>query len=186
MSFDERQLTTAAELKALAHPLRLAIVERLGIDGPMTASELGDQLDETPANCSWHLRKLAEHGLVEETHDGHGRRRPWRATSIGLTWDEHTDDPGQNEAGRVLTEQIIQREVERYRRNHATSSDDWGLGAIQTATWLTEDEARQWHAELVELTMRYRERIADKTQRPRGARLVNTLALTSVADEGNR
>ncbi|MDN5852854.1 MAG: helix-turn-helix domain-containing protein [Actinomycetia bacterium] len=187
MSFDTRKLTTATELKALAHPLRLAIVERLSIDGPMTASELADQLDETPSNCSWHLRKLAEHGLVEETHDGQGRRRPWRTPSVGLSWDETTEDPGMNEAGRALTEQLIQREVDRFQRNRAFGGQsDWGLGAVQNATWMTEEEARQWHADLIELTMRHRERIADKSERPRGSRIVNTLALTSVEPQGDQ
>lgn len=180
MSFDARQLTTAGELKALAHPLRLAIVEQLGLSGPMTATQIGDALDETPANCSWHLRKLAEHGLVEETHDGAGRRRPWRVTSIGLTWDEDTDDRGRNEAGRILTERIVEREVARFQRNRAITSGDWGLGAIQNVIWMTEEEARQWHADLAAVALRYRDRIHDPNARPDAARLVHTLVLASV------
>lgn len=184
MSFDTRRLTTAAELKALAHPLRLAIAERLSVAGPMTATELADVLDESPANCSWHLRKLAEHGLVEETHDGRGRRRPWRAKQIGMTWDEATDSPRHNEAGKALTEQIIQREVDRFRRNRTFGDqDDWHLGAVQNATWMTEEEATAWHTDLVELAMRYRERISDERARPPGSRLVYTLALASVEPE---
>ncbi|UYM07360.1 winged helix-turn-helix domain-containing protein [Solicola gregarius] len=187
MSFDTRQLTTAAELKALAHPLRLAIAERLGIDGPMTASELAEVLDETPANCSWHLRKLAEHGLVEETNEGRGRRRPWRATSVGLTWDEGTDDPNRNAAGRELTEQIIQREVDRFRRNRIVAeTDEWRLGAIQNAVWMTEAEASVWHDDLKEVMMRYRGRLTGDADRPDGARLVHMLALASVDREGDR
>ena len=85
MSFDPRRVTTASELKALSHPLRIDIIEQLGVRGPLTASELGEALGESPANCSWHLRKLAEHAFVEETHDGHGRRRPWRLVKLGLT-----------------------------------------------------------------------------------------------------
>lgn len=85
MSFDPRRVTTASELRALSHPLRIDIIEQLGVRGPLTASELGEALGESPANCSWHLRKLAEHAFVEETHDGHGRRRPWRLVKLGLT-----------------------------------------------------------------------------------------------------
>ena len=181
MSFDTRRLTTAGELKALAHPLRLAIAERLSIAGPMTATELADDLDESPANCSWHLRKLAEHGLVEETHDGQGRRRPWRVKQVGMRWDEGTDDPGLNAAGRALTERIIAREVERFQRNRAAhGSDKWALGAVQNATWMTHQEAAQCHADLVDLTMRFRERLENPDERPDDARLVYTLALSSV------
>lgn len=181
MSFDTRRLTTAGELKALAHPLRLAIMEQLGLRGPLTASELGDVLDETPANCSWHLRKLAQHGLVEETHEGHGRRRPWRAVSVGHTWDEQPDDPVAREAGRALTDQIIDREVARFRHNKARNDDaDWDLGAVQNSTWMTAEEAADWHRELSDLAMRFRERIADGKARPEQARLVRILMLASV------
>ena len=184
MSFDQRRLTTSGELKALAHPLRLAIAERLSIHGPMTATEIADDLDESPSNCSWHLRKLAEHGLVEETHDGTGRRRPWRVKQTGMTWAESTDDAGLNQAAKALTDQILQRSVEQFRRNRAYGEpDEWGLGAIQNATWMTEDEARQWHEDLVDLAMQHRERISDESERPRDARLVYLLALASVEPE---
>lgn len=184
MSFDIRRLTTAGELKAVAHPLRLAIMERLTLRGPMTASELGDLLEETPANCSWHLRKLAEHGLVEETHDGRGRRRPWRATTIGMTWDELEAEPATRAAGRALTDRFVDREVERFGHNRTVNEDPaWELGAIQNATWMTADEARQWHADLWELSMRYRERLTDPEQRPAGARLVHSLFLNSAEPE---
>jgi len=62
------------------------------VSGPLTATELADRLDETPANCSWHLRKLAEHAFVEEAGGGIGRQRPWRVRSIGLAWDRPRQD----------------------------------------------------------------------------------------------
>src|SRR4051794_10493834 len=73
-----RRLSDPRELQALAHPVRLGIMELLTVSGPLTATELADRLDETPANCSWHLRKLAEHEFVEEAGGGIGRQRPWR------------------------------------------------------------------------------------------------------------
>lgn len=182
MSFDGKRLTRVSELRALAHPLRLAIVEQLGIRGPMTASDIGDVLDETPANCSWHLRKLAEQGLVEETHEGTGRRRPWRVTSVGLTWDERGDDP-RNHAGRALTDRIVEREVERFRQNREHANDWDVVGASQNATWMTEDEAQQWRADLTEVAMRFHDRIADPDKRPDGARLIHALVLASVDPE---
>lgn len=179
MSFDGKRLDTAGELKALAHPLRLAIVEHLGLHGPMTASELGDALDETPANCSWHLRKLAEHNLVEETHDGHGRRRPWRAVSVGHTWDETGADAATRRAGAALSDQIIDREVARFRANR-TDDPEWELGLLQNAAWMTAEEAARWHADLAELAMRHRDRIADPEKRPPEARLVHMLLLADA------
>src|SRR3954465_2595175 len=79
-----RRLSDPRELQALAHPVRMAIIEQLSISGPLTATELADRLDETPANCSWHLRKLAKFGFVEEAEGGTGRQRPWQVPGIGL------------------------------------------------------------------------------------------------------
>src|SRR5699024_6826557 len=143
MSFDTdlRRLRGPSELQALAHPLRLAILEHLTISGPMTASDLGDVLDETPANCSWHLRKLAEHDLVEETHDGRGRRRPWRAVSVGFTFSETGDDAATRIAGEALREELIRREVARFAHN-ASLDSDWDVStANQGVMWATRQEA---------------------------------------------
>ena len=82
-----RRLTHPRELAALAHPVRIGILELLSIEGPQTATDLAERLGESPANCSWHLRKLAEFDFVQETGDGRGRRRPWRVTELGLSWD---------------------------------------------------------------------------------------------------
>src|SRR4051812_49626096 len=83
-----RRLSDPRELQALAHPVRMAIIEQLSISGPLTATELADRLDETPANCSWHLRKLAQHGFVEEAEGGKGRQRPWQVPGLGFRWDD--------------------------------------------------------------------------------------------------
>ena len=80
-------------LRALAHPVRLALIEHLLIDGPLTATEASELVGESPSSCSFHLRQLAKYGFVEETGEGTGRRRPWRITRIGLDVDPHAADP---------------------------------------------------------------------------------------------
>ena len=52
-----------------------------GIHGPATATALARELDTNTGATSHHLRKLASVGLVEETEDGHGRERWWRAST---------------------------------------------------------------------------------------------------------
>jgi DNA-binding transcriptional ArsR family regulator len=181
MSFNPRRLATANELRALSHPLRLDILEQLTLHGPMTASDLGEALGETPANCSWHLRKLAEHGFVEETGDGLGRRRPWRVSRIGLTWDETEDTPGYRAAGQALAAQLVDREVARWRRNLAAGQRNWGgLGVSETVALLTEQEAKAFSADLEELFLRHHGRLTGDDPVPDDARHVHVLALTSV------
>ncbi|TWP36089.1 winged helix-turn-helix domain-containing protein [Leekyejoonella antrihumi] len=186
MSFDGRRLRTAGELKALAHPLRMDIIEQLSINGAMTASELGDALDETPANCSWHLRKLAEHKFVEETHDGHGRRRPWQMTRIGVSFHAlDADEPGAavfNRTARALQSLMVEREVARFEHN-AQAEDDWDLGASQSATYLTREEAASLAGRILELLMEHRGRLTGDEPVPEGASLVYMLSLLS-ADTG--
>src|SRR5690348_15693109 len=72
-----------AAMLALAHPTRLALLELLGAEGPLTASEAGKRLGESPGTMSWHLRLLARHGFVVEAEGGSGRRRPWTVAALG-------------------------------------------------------------------------------------------------------
>lgn len=183
MSFESRRLRTASELKALSHPLRLDILEQLGLVGPMTASELGDALGETPANCSWHLRKLAEHSFVEETHDGQGRRRPWRLVRLGMSWNE---EGGASEssafvlAAHALEASLVERETRRYGRNQHADPHWGGLGMVENVVLMTESEAEAFQTDLLELTMRHRGRLTGDDPPPPQARPVHVLALTSV------
>ena len=82
----------------------MGIIEHLTVSGPLTATQLADRLDESPANCSWHLRKLAEHGFVEEAGGGTGRQRPWRVPGIGFTWDDPDASPEQRRAAEALSQ----------------------------------------------------------------------------------
>ena len=56
----------AREVRALAHPLRLRMLESLQ-DGPATASMLARELGESSGATSYHLRALAAAGLSRVT-----------------------------------------------------------------------------------------------------------------------
>src|ERR1700744_5591086 len=71
-------------LRALAHPLRLALLDRLMSFGEQTAAQCAAAVGSTASNCSYHLRALARVGLVEPGSSSDRRERPWRATSTGL------------------------------------------------------------------------------------------------------
>ncbi len=180
MPLNHRQVTDAAALKALAHPLRIALLELLVLEGPQTASQAGTALGETPANCSWHLRKLAEHGFVSEVPGVSGRSRPWRAVTEGLSWGDAEDpeDPETSAAGQALTDVFLERELQRLRAARAAAGSEppeWrdATSVHQSQTWLTAEEAAEVSAALVELFMTYTDRITDRDLRPDGARLVS-------------
>lgn len=82
MAHDEGRLSTpivdTRRIRALAHPLRLRILNVLAEHGPLTATEMSQQISESPQNCSFHLRTLARYGYIEDAGGGTGRKRPWK------------------------------------------------------------------------------------------------------------
>ncbi|WP_427893929.1 winged helix-turn-helix domain-containing protein [Kribbella sp. GL6] len=173
-----RRLSDPRELNALAHPVRMAIIELLSISGPLTATELADRLDETPANCSWHLRKLAQHGFVEEAEGGKGRQRPWQVPGLGFAWDEeHESASGeQRRAAEGLSDVMMGRAIDRLRESQQRAPDDteeWRAARNNTemVAWLTADELKEMNDALNAILDRYVERLTDPAQRPAGSRL---------------
>jgi DNA-binding transcriptional ArsR family regulator len=79
-----RRITEPAALEALAHPVRLDIINYLMASGPATASTCARAVNDTPSNCSYHLRTLAKVGLVDEVPSADGRERLWQALITGF------------------------------------------------------------------------------------------------------
>lgn len=123
---------TPDQLKACAHPLRIALLEQLGWHGALTASQIAELVDESPSNCSWHLRRLAQAGLVERAEGQNRRDRPWQ-----LTFDQYAFDANLNS---ITPDLLAHRQTDRMltaRRRRG--------GPPQThathAAWLTPAEA---------------------------------------------
>ncbi len=168
-------------MRAVAHPVRLGIMEQLSVHGPMTATELADRLDETPSNCSWHLRKLAEHGFVEEAEGGTGRKRPWQAASQGMRWGEADESPEMARAGDALSQLMIEREVARFATSRARVRTDalaWQEASTssQSMQWLTSDELNEINLAVRDLLISRIDRFEHPERRPQGARLCAFLA----------
>lgn len=86
----------ARQLKVLAHPLRARLLGLLRVDGAATATRLAGRLDTNTGATSYHLRQLAEVGLVvEEERPGSGRQRWWRAAQDrhSIIEGDFADDP---------------------------------------------------------------------------------------------
>jgi DNA-binding transcriptional ArsR family regulator len=73
----------AAQLRALAHPLRLQLLHVLH-EGPATASQLARRLGESSGATSYHLRALHRAGMVEEAEQRNARERWWQRTQDRL------------------------------------------------------------------------------------------------------
>jgi DNA-binding transcriptional ArsR family regulator len=181
MPYSERTLNDPRTLRAVAHPVRLGILEQLTVHGAMTATELADRLDETPSNCSWHLRKLAEHGFVEEAGGGTGRKRPWQAVNQGLVWGDADESPELARAGDALNQIMIERAMVRYGASQARRREEsppWQEASTvsQSMQWLTAEELNEINLAVRDLMMSRVDRFEHPDRRPQGARLCAFLA----------
>ncbi len=68
--------------KALAHPIRRAIIERLS-DGPATVGETTRDLGVSKPTISRHLRMLEESGVVTRVIDGRTHRLALQPDALG-------------------------------------------------------------------------------------------------------
>jgi DNA-binding transcriptional ArsR family regulator len=180
-----REITDARTLRALSHPVRLALIEELTLGGALTATELGERIGETPTTCSFHLRQLAKYGFVEEAGGGKGRARPWRMTTIGMSFgDSHNNDPEYEIASRTLALMFRERSFERYRTWMETKGSyprRWREAAEnhETIFYVTAEELEQLNRDVSALLMsRYFDRLTDKSKRPAGSVPVEMLVMS--------
>src|SRR5579875_3589203 len=96
-----RHVTELGELRALAHPLRLALLDHLMSLGEATAAQCAAGVGSTTSNCSYHLRALAQAGFVERRSSPDGRERPWRASVTGLSYEAAAGDTRSAAAARA-------------------------------------------------------------------------------------
>jgi predicted ArsR family transcriptional regulator len=75
-------------VRALAHPMRNRIVGLLRVYGPQTATTLAGRLGVNTGATSYHLRQLADAGLVvEDDTRGNARDRWWKSAHQGTEFD---------------------------------------------------------------------------------------------------
>jgi len=153
----------ATAVRVLAHPLRSRLLSRLRTTGPATATELAEALGTNTGATSYHLRKLESVGLVTDTGDGEGKRRPWQATTDFHAWSrsEFGDDEDATTALGWLERSYIRQQATRAEAwQDALESwppewvDACGLG--DTMITATTGQLAGLRQELDDLLTRYR------------------------------
>ncbi|MEV0093447.1 winged helix-turn-helix domain-containing protein [Streptomyces sp. NPDC050738] len=158
----------AATLRVLAHPLRLTLLGRLRQYGPSTARQLARLYDLDPGAASYHLRRLAAGGLIEEDAErGNRRDRWWRAVHRQSFHDpaDHAHAASDDADSRAYTQAVVLAYGEQLRRVASTVpllSDDWHAAAIfaDYTVELTPAELDAMKAEIVATVAKYRNRQA--------------------------
>lgn len=125
---NRRRIDDPAALDALAHTVRLDVLSFLMSSGPATASACARAVGDTPSNCSYHLRVLAAHGLVEPAPSADARERPWRATVTGLDSALDSPDPALAAGAAAVAAAELQLDYQRARehlRHRDELSAEW-------------------------------------------------------------
>jgi DNA-binding transcriptional ArsR family regulator len=180
--FGDLQVTDPQAMRALAHPVRLAILSFLQRNGPATATVLSPHVGATPSVTSWHLRHLAGFGLVTDADPeevpGDRRQRWWKAKARGFSVTAG-DDPDSQVAARALGEQLAaaaQQQVNAWITDVGPGlPGQWQrvAGVSNTSVPLTADELEDLSRRIDELIAPYVHR-AEADARD-GARIVRIL-----------
>jgi hypothetical protein len=158
-------------MRALTHPVRLALLEALELEGQLTATEAGELIGEPPNTCSFHFRQLAKYGFVEEAGPAPGRSRPWRLTTSRMHFTDLHEDPDAAIAARELDRILRERYLTRLDAFYATRGDyplAWQeiTGGSQALLHVTPEELKSVDEQIMAILERYQDRNTDPARRP--------------------
>ncbi|GGS26766.1 transcriptional regulator [Streptomyces aureoverticillatus] len=158
------------------HPLRVALLDLLAEVGTLTSTQAAARLGHSSGLCSFHLRQLARHGLIEEVPRKGGRARPWR-----LRW-ESSDQPEQTDQAVPDGFDALARGLEDESHQHWLSHRDQAPAAwrhdesFSAVVHLTPAEMAELGASIRRLLAAYHERDQHPEARPEG-----TLPVAAIA-----
>lgn len=162
-------------IRALAHPVRLELLDYLADVKEATATQCAHRVGESVASCSFHLRMLAKYGFIERAEQ-RGREKPWRLRERGGSLQARPDQdvPGSLHAVQELATLSVTREADRVARfiaQGAAESDEWiQATAISTASfWATSAELEELGEQIQALVRQFTGR-TEPEARPEGAR----------------
>src|SRR5262249_35850731 len=121
-----------AELRAMAHPLRLRMLSLL-TGAPLTAAEIARDLGITHANASYHLRQLADTGHIEVVGEerirgGVAKRYRYIVDRPAEGQPDPTHLPVRRALYAALASELLRRSAflaDSPDRSHLTDADLW-------------------------------------------------------------
>lgn len=176
-----RRVSDPRELRALAHPRRVELLELLAAQGPLTASQCAEHVADSAASCSYHLRQLARYGHVEEAPGGRGRERPWRIRRHAITFGGAGGGVAEQAAAQALAAVVDSTRfaaAAAYRSRHVDEPAPWLEAALSTdaVSWMTAEELAEIGERIVAMWAPYAERWLLRGERPPGSRPVQLFA----------
>jgi DNA-binding transcriptional ArsR family regulator len=177
------ELHDPRDIRALAHPARMAIIDALATGDELTATECAELTGLSPSATAYHLKLLQRYGFAERAPARNdGRERPWRATGRGGTVDLDTSTPAGAAATAAVGTAYLERSravAEAFIAGERDEPKEWqDVAALQNAdVWLTPDEARAVTAALGAALEPFHDRTL--RNRPDGTRRVRVMTMVT-------
>ncbi|HEX6525489.1 MAG TPA: helix-turn-helix domain-containing protein [Streptosporangiaceae bacterium] len=171
-----RELTGGPEnlglLRALANPLRRRILDHLSAHGSVNSASLAKALGESTGTTSYHLRQLAQAGLIEEiTERSTGRERWWRPAPQDIRMPSPARmSPEVRDAAEQLNRLHMADDIQLYIRAMAEYAGSEGWTRASRGGWyMTREELDAFFEDYIALLNRHGHTADDA---PSGARLI--------------
>ncbi|MFF9573107.1 ArsR/SmtB family transcription factor [Streptomyces sp. NPDC014685] len=154
------------------HPVRIALLDLLAEVGTVTSTRAAARLGLSSGLCSFHLRQLARHGLIEEVPHKDGRTRPWR-----LRWEDSQPSEGETpEEFDVLARGLEDESYQHWLAHRDLAPAEWRHDeSFSAVVHLTPEEMAELAASIRLLLAGYHERDRHPAARPPG-----TMAVAAV------
>jgi DNA-binding transcriptional ArsR family regulator len=176
---DALYLQAPRDIRAIAHPARVAIIDALGSGDELTATECAALTGLSPSATAYHLKLLERYDFAERAPArSDGRDRPWRATGRQTRVDLDPSTPAGAAAAAAVALAFIDRSraiAEEFIATEREEPEGWqDVAALANADlWLTVGETREVTAALAAVVEPYRERALG--ERPDGSRRVRVM-----------
>jgi DNA-binding transcriptional ArsR family regulator len=178
-----QHLQDPRDIRALAHPARMAIIDALASGDELTATECAELTGLSPSATAYHLKVLERYGFAEPAAARNdGRERPWRAPARGTRFDLDASTPAGAAATAAVALAFMDRSravAEAFVATEREEPEEWrDVAALANADlWLTVEEARQVTAALAAVLEPYRGRaLADRPDGTRRVRIMNMVS----------
>jgi DNA-binding transcriptional ArsR family regulator len=163
-------------MRALAHPLRLSLLELLHELRTATATECAAEVGGSPQGCSYHLRVLARWGLIKRAESDDGRETRWQLAARAITFSGGPSSPAADAAAATLKATVLDRDrrlAEEFLVREHELSPEWRDAAtfLTGGVYATADEVEELAQRVGELLRPYER--PSPGDRPDEARRVN-------------
>jgi DNA-binding transcriptional ArsR family regulator len=177
---EETRLQDPRDIRALAHPARLAIIDALSSGDELTATDCATLTGLSPSATAYHLKFLERHGFAEPAPPRRdGRERPWREASHQTRFDLDTSTPAAAAAAGAVALAFLDGSrtlAQQFLAGANEEPEQWQEVASLTNAdlWLSVEETRQLVAALAAALEPYRGRtLGDRRGGTRRVRVTN-------------